>query len=117
MARPTMVVAEAPDPIQADIWISALRDAGIQAAAFERGVGSALGGAVTAGIARYPIIVAETDLGAARNVIAELGGASAISPFRDRKDLHESQRRALLTVGAIVVGILVLGVLARVVAG
>jgi hypothetical protein len=117
MARPTLVVAEALDPLQADIWLRALREAGIEAASFERGVGAALGGAVTAGSARYPIVVAEADIGAARSVIADLSGASAIAPVRARADVRASQRRALLTVAAVVVGIVILGVLSRIVAG
>ena len=113
----TVVVAEAPDPIQADIWLDALRHAGIECATFERGVGAALGGAVTSGSAVYPVVVAEKDLGAARNIIANMSGASAIAPVRDSAHLRASQRRAFIAVGAVVVGIVVLGLLSRVIAG
>ena len=117
MPRATTVVAEARDPVQAQIWLDALRQGGIEAATFERGVGAALGGAVTSAFAVYPVIVAEADLGAARSIIAALSGASAIAPLRHRDEVRASQRRALLTVGAVVVGIIVMGLLSRLVAG
>jgi hypothetical protein len=116
-AGTTLVVAEARDPIQAQIWVDALRDHGIKASSFERGVGGALGGAVTAGMAIYPIIVAIEDLGAARNVIADLDGAVYLSPVRDRATAQAAQRRALTIAGFVVVGIVVLGLLSRVIAG
>jgi hypothetical protein len=116
-APTTTVVAEAQDPIQAQIWVDALRDHGIKASSFERGVGGALGGAVTSGFASYPIIVATNDLAAARNVIADLDGAVHLAPIRDSAASQAAQKRALTVAAAIAVGVLVLGVLARIVAG
>jgi hypothetical protein len=112
----TTVVAEAQDPLQAEIWLDALRSQGIEAASFERGVGGALGGALTAGFAVYPIIVAQADLAAARGVIAQVAGASAIAPVRDSAETRAAQHRALIAVGVIAVAILVAGVLGRLVA-
>lgn len=118
MSAPTTTpVAEAQDPIQAQIWVDALRAHGIKASSFERGVGGALGGAVTSGMAVYPIIVATSDLAAARNVIADLDGAVHLTPVRDREASQAAQKRALTLAGGVAVVILVLGVLARIVAG
>jgi hypothetical protein len=115
--RTTVVVAEASDPVQAEIWVDALRDAGIEAATFERGVGAALGGAVTSGVSRFPVIVASTDLLAARNVISELDGANHLAPFRDAEDQRERRSRALFTVAAIVALIILLAGASRIAAG
>ena len=112
----TVVVAEAPDAVQAAIWVDALRNAGIVARTFERGVGAALGGASHLG-AVYPVVVANDEVGAARTVIADLSGAGALAPYRDRRDARSGQRRALALVGVIMAGVLVAGVLARVLAG
>lgn len=118
MSAPTTTpVAEARDLIEAQIWVDALRDHGIKASSFERGVGGALGGAVTSGMSVYPIIVATSDLTAARNVIADLDGAIHLTPVRDRATSQAAQKRALTLAGAIAIGVLVLGVLARIVAG
>ena len=91
--------------------------AGIEARTFERGVGAALGGAVTSGFAVYPIIVADDEVGRARNVIAAISGGSAIAPVRDAATVRASQRRALLTVGAVVAGVVILALAARIAAG
>lgn len=115
--RTTVVVAEASDPVQAEIWVAALRDAGIEAATFERGVGAALGGAVTTGVSRFPVIVASRDLVAARNVISELDGAAHLAPFRDAEDQRERRSRALFTVAAIVALIILLAGASRIAAG
>jgi len=114
---PTTVVAEASDPVQAGIWLDALNRAGIQAGTFERGVGAALGGAVTSGLAVYPIIVPDDEVGRARSVIASISGGAVIAPIRDSATVRASQRRALLTVGGVVAGIIVLALAARLAAG
>lgn len=113
----TIVVAEAQDPVQAEIWLHALRSEGIEASSFERGVGAALGGAMMTGFAVYPIVVAQGDLSAARNVIARVAGASAIAPVRDTAETRAAQHRALIAVGVIAVAILVAGVFGRLLAG
>ncbi|MCZ2109055.1 MAG: DUF2007 domain-containing protein [Dehalococcoidia bacterium] len=115
--RTTVVVAEAADPVQAEIWVDALRDAGIDAATFERGVGAALGGAVTSGVSRFPVVVATTDVVAARNIITELDGADYLAPFRDASDQRERRARAFLAVAAIVALIILLAGASRIAAG
>lgn len=110
-----VVVAVASDAIEAAIWRDALHDAGIPAAVYERGVGAALGGANTFG-ASYPLLVDRGQVAAARNVIADLGGAVALAPVHDERAVRERRQRALFVAGAIVTLILALGVLSRVVA-
>jgi len=112
----TTVVAEARDPVQAEIWLDALHAAGIEANAFERGVGAALGGA-TGVFAIYPVVVGESDLVRARNVIAELGDAGRIAPVRDRNATRAAQRRGLTLAISIVILIVVLGTLSRIILG
>jgi hypothetical protein len=113
----TVVVAEARDAIEASIWVDALREAGVSASVYERGVGAALGGAATPGFSAYPVIVGRGELGRARSVIAEMAGAAVLSTFRDAESARAGQRRALITAAVVVVSVLVLGTLARVVAG
>lgn len=109
----TAVVARANDPIEANIWVDALRDAGIQAAAFETGAGAALGGATAHGFAAYPIVVARDDLAHARNVIADLAGGAALAPFPNDEAAAASRRR-IIGVAASVIGLFVaVGVLVR----
>jgi len=118
MARDgTVLVAEAGDPIQAQIWVDALRDAGIEAGTFERGVGAALGGAVTTGVSRFPVVVARQDLVAARNLIAELDGAVHLAPIDDPELQHAARRRALLVVAFTGLAILAIALAARIAAG
>lgn len=78
----TVVVAVAINPADAQIWVDALRDAGIGAGTFERGSGAAFGGMQMV-TSRFHVIVAPEDLEEARNVIAELGGARYLAPFDD----------------------------------
>jgi len=113
----TTVVAEAQDPLEAEMWLHALRSEGIEASTFERGVGAALGGAMITGFAVYPIIVAQENLSAARSVIARLAGASVIAPVRETADVRAAQHRALIAVGVIAVAILVAGVFGRLFGG
>lgn len=70
----TIPIADAPDPVTAEIWLAELRAAGIRAGTFERGVGGALGGASTTGQASYPVLVSEDDAVRARDIVAGAGG-------------------------------------------
>lgn len=115
--RETAVVAVAGDPITASIWADALRAAGIETRVFERGEGAALGGALTPGMAVFPVVVERGSLGAARSVIADLAGASALAPFPDRAAAQEGRRRALMVTFGIVLAVLAAGAIARVVTG
>jgi hypothetical protein len=98
----TVVVAEAPDAVSASIWLDALRDAGIEAGMFERGVGAALGGAATPGLSRFAIVVRKEAMLEARNVIAEVGGASRLAPYRDGSEAPGAQRRAIFFVVVLI---------------
>ncbi len=83
----TVVVARTGDPIEAQIWVDMLRDEGIQAATYEQGLRGALGGASTMGIrATHHILVRREDIVAARNVIAESGGAHQLAPVPGEDD-------------------------------
>lgn len=113
--RSPMVVALAHDAVEAAIWVDALRDAGIEAVTFEQGVGAALGGSSTSW-SKYPVLVSESRLGDARNIIADLGGAAALAPYRDATQQRKDQTRALRAVGLLVLGIVVIAVLTRVLA-
>lgn len=115
--RSTVVVAETPDAIEASIWVDALREAGVPASVYEQGVGAALGGATTTGFSVYRVVVERGELGLARSVIAEVAGGAVLSTFRDAETARAGQRRALIMAAIVVVGVLVLGALARVVAG
>ncbi len=112
-----VVVAEASDPVEAAIWVDALKAAGIDAASFERGVGAALGGAATPGWAVYPVLVAAADIGAARNVVAEFAGGTALAPIPDAAAARERSQRALRIAGGAVVVVIVLALLARTLGG
>lgn len=107
-------VAEATDEIEAGVWLDALAQAGIPATVFERGLGGALGGAV--GWARYPVLVPRSSLGAARNVIAELAGASRLAPFDDPATSRSRQLHALRLVGGIVLVVFIAAVASRLLA-
>jgi hypothetical protein len=112
-ASSAVVVAEASDPVQANVWLDALADAGITARSFEQGVGGALGGAATGVFAKYAVVVARDDLVAARNVISHLDGGGVLAPVPDEEAARESQRRGLIIVSLIVVLILALGIASR----
>ncbi|GAB4329156.1 MAG: hypothetical protein Kow0010_13320 [Dehalococcoidia bacterium] len=94
----TVAVAETSDPVQAGLWVDALRQAGIRAAVFERGMGGALGGADTYGFSVHRVIVGYHDLARARSIIAELGGAAALMPYRTP---GEEGARAMRMLGII----------------
>ena len=103
--RATVVVAEAGDSLEAAIWVDALQAAGIDARTFERGVGAALGGAVTTGFARYPVVVSSDDVGEARNVIADMGGAASLAPVEEPGERGRAQQRGLvIAVAARLIG-------------
>ena len=106
-------MAEATNPVDAAIWVDALHDAGIEASSFERGVGAALGGAMTPGWVRYPIVVPAADLAGARNVVAGLGGATALAPIDDPERRREQQSRILRLLGVAIAAVIVAGLLAR----
>ena len=111
--RRTAVVAVARDPVEAAIWVDALRTEGIQAGSFERSVGAALGGAVTAGFARYPVLVDAGSLAEARNVIAAMAGASALAPLDDGERLRQRQVYWLRWLGISAVVVIALALVAR----
>ena len=75
-----IMVAEASEPIERGIWLDALRQAGIEATTFERGVGAAIGGAQSIAPTSYPILVPSARIADARNIIAELAGAERLVP-------------------------------------
>ncbi len=116
-ASSAVVVAAASHPIQANVWVDALTDAGITARSFEQGVGGALGGAVTGVFATYAVVVAREDLVAARNIISRLDGGGVLAPVPDETTVRESQRRGLIIVSLIVVLIVALGIASRLAAG
>jgi hypothetical protein len=99
----TVPIADAPDPLTAEIWLAELRAAGIRAGAFEQGVGGALGGAATAGMSRYPVIVAEHDAVRARDLIAGLGGAGCLRPVVPPGSERGTRQLVALGIGAAVV--------------
>ena len=115
-SREPIVVAEAPDPAQARIWVDALADAGIRAATFERGSSAALGGSPLAGSA-YPVLVASEDFSAARSIIAELGGAAALSPYRDAAETRARGERALVAVVTAIAAVVVAAIALRLFGG
>jgi hypothetical protein len=108
MTGRAVVVARAPDIVAAQIWVDALRDEGIEARLFEQSPGAALGGAITTGIAQFPLLVRETDFAAARAVIARLAGMEPLQPLPDEAAEDASRRWALFAVIGIAVGAMLL---------
>ncbi|MGE5595859.1 MAG: hypothetical protein ACM3S1_07475 [Hyphomicrobiales bacterium] len=111
-SRDPIVVAEALDPVQAGIWVDALRAAGIEAGTYERSVSAAFGGAAIGG-ASYPVLVDSGNLGAARTVIAELSGGAVLAPYRDSAAQRERRTQALRVVLGVVVVALVMALILR----
>ena len=105
-----VVVAVAENSLEANLWVDALRQAGIRASSFERGHGGALG-APTWRESVFPVLVRASEIGAARSVIADLGGARALAPVREPADAGAATRLLAWVVAAVVVA-LVLGVAA-----
>jgi hypothetical protein len=98
----TVPIADAPDPVTAEIWLAELRSTGIRAGTFERGVGGALGGAATAGLASYPVIVAESDAVRARDVIAGLGGGEYLRTVVPPGEEPGARQLVALGIGAAI---------------
>lgn len=111
MSTRTVVVARAPDFVAAQIWVDALHDEGIDARLFEQSPGAALGGAITSGIARFPVIVSEDDFAAARAVIGRLAGMAVLQPLPDAKAEDADRRWALLTVVGVAAAALLLALI------
>lgn len=98
----TIPIADAPDPVTAEIWLAELRAAGIRAGTFERGVGGALGGAATTGQASYPVLVSEDDAVRARDIIAGAGGADYLRAIVAPRGEGAGRQLVLLGVGAAI---------------
>lgn len=109
MAPRAAVVAEAADPVQAHIWVDALRQAGIEANTFEQGAGAALGGAALHYLAAYPVVVRSDSLAAARSVIAEMSGAGVLAPYRS--PVEQRAFRSVALAGIVLLGLLGLAAL------
>lgn len=109
-----VVVATARDPIEAEIWVAALRDAGLEAATFERGPGAALGGA-SVPWAMHSVVVPGEQLGAARNVLADLAGAAVLAPYRDPEEARDQREGILKFALAVVVGAVLLALALRII--
>ncbi|GMV86757.1 MAG: hypothetical protein AMXMBFR80_26120 [Dehalococcoidia bacterium] len=104
----TVPIADAPDPVTAEIWLAELRASGIAAGSFEQGVGAALGGASTLGLASYPVIVGEGDAARARDIIAGLGGQEFLRPAVAEGASQGARHLVTLALGAaIAAGVLV----------
>lgn len=104
----TVPIADAPDPVTAEIWLAELRASGIRAGSFEQGVGGALGGASTLGLASYPVIVAQGDALRARDIIAGLGGQEFLRPVVGDGQGQGARHHVTLALGAAVAaGVLV----------
>jgi hypothetical protein len=110
-------VATAPDIVAAQIWVDALKDEGIEARLFEQGPNAALGGAITTGWTRYPVIVAEDDFTRARTVIGRLAGMHVLQPLPDSEAEDARRRWALIAVIAIAVGAMLLAFIFQLASG
>ncbi len=111
----TVVVARTRDPIEAQIWVDILRDDGMQAAVFEQGARGALGGASLYGSIQN-IVVRRTQFERAREIIADADGTHALIPLQEASESRDRMIRALLTVGGVAIGFLLLFTLVQVVA-
>ncbi len=98
----TVPIADAPDPVTAEIWLAELRASGIRAGSFEQGAGAALGGASTPGLASYPVIVAQGDALRARDIIAGLGGGEFLRPVAGDGGTQGARQLVTLALGAAV---------------
>lgn len=98
----TVAIADAPDPVTAEIWLAELRAAGIRAGVFERGVGGALGGASTFGQASYPVIVPGDDAVRARDLIAGVGGGEYLRPVTPAGPAEDTRRMLAIGAGAAI---------------
>ncbi|MBE0607814.1 MAG: hypothetical protein IH609_00400 [Dehalococcoidia bacterium] len=98
----TIPIADAPDPLTAEIWLAELRAAGIRAGTFERGVGGALGGAATPGLASYPVLVSEDDAVRARDIVAGLGGGEYLRAAAHPGGEQGARQLVVLGIGAAI---------------
>ena len=114
---PVAVVAEAGDLVEATIWVDALQAAGISAKSYERGEGAALGGAVTFGLARFPVVVSREDLSQARSVIADMGGGASLLPIEEPSERGQAQQRGLALVALVIGGVLVIALVGKLLGG
>lgn len=109
MSEPApVVVAVAENGLEANLWLDALHRAGIRASTFERGHGGALG-ATGWQDSVFPVLVAPGDLGHARSVIADLGGARALAPVRQGDEGRGGPGGIVVTIVVAIVLALVLG--------
>ena len=113
----TAVVAESQDVLDAVLWVEALEQAGIRAKHFEQGLGGAYGGAWAGPLTRHCVVVSRDDLGRARSVIAEIAGATRLSPYDDPEEQRERARFAAVMVGAAVLLVVAAALAARLLAG
>ncbi len=74
-----VVIALAQSELEATLWADALRDAGIKAGLFERGVGAALGGGAHS-LSTFAIVVGREREQDARAVLLELGAGEQLLP-------------------------------------
>lgn len=102
MRRDPVAVATASSPAEAQVWVDMLLDEGILATSLEIGTHGAFGG----GSLMPPharVLVDRSDLARARNVIAESGGAAALSPVPTDAPANASLVRATYAVAVVVV--------------
>lgn len=78
-APSVVVVAETSDELEATLWADALRDEGVRAEVMVVGTRGALGGGVLFPGAWFRLLVDRTQFEAARNVIADHGGAEHLA--------------------------------------
>lgn len=104
----TIPIADAPDPLTAEIWLAELRAAGIRAGTFERGVGGALGGAAIAGLASYPVLVSEDDAVRSRDIVAGAGGGDYLRPLVLPGNEPGARQLVVLGIGAAIAAALVI---------
>jgi len=109
MASKSMVmIAEAEETVERGIWLDALEQAGIEATTFERGSGAAFGGVQPSFPSSHPILVPSVQVVAARNVIADLAGASRLLPLTTPEEqISKAQRWIFVIVGTGLAGLLV----------
>lgn len=106
-----VLVAPAPNPAAAQLWVDMLRDQGIVAIMVETGIHAAFGSANLPATG-YRVLVRPDDLLAARGVIAEAGGSGALAPMATASDGHVDQmiRRIGLALGIALAFLLVAAV-------
>lgn len=116
-ASGTVVVAESQDVLDAVLWVEALEQVGIRATSFEQGLGGAYGGAWAGPLTRHCVVVSRDDLGRARSVIAEISGATRLSPYDDPAEQRERAKFAGVMVGAAVLFVVAAALAGKLLAG